>query len=564
MRKSTASGLLAIVLGAVVVRLAPLGSFVFWGSDTGEYFALLRGLVRTGRLSTAYAGWGVTYPYFPGMFLLDAAFVDLGGLSIPVVLNLVVPILGALGVAPLFLIGMHMTKEHMPALFAAAFLAGAIPHAYTTAHPAPATLGSLLALTGLLMFLRLRRDRTAAVPLLLITAALIVTHHLSLYFFLAMVLGTIVLRGLVVPSRPTARVTREVAYAFVLVGGTFAYWFGYASTFRDLILTDVSVRPWWLLLAAFPIGLAALAGLIYVRARIPWRYRPRYPTHGGRAWSYAAALGTILAIGLVAIVAGVPGTNFRVNPADLLFFAPLALLMPFAAVGRKFADFLQDGTAPSAWLVVLLLSAVVGIVAAPRVLIPFRHAEYLMIPFAILAGLGFVRWLDLTRPRRRMRAMALGVSGLLLGVSLLTAMPPPETFGGWREGTVPEALSAAYWAREHASGLVVSDHQGSTTVFGFGGIDATWDRTAAPFLPENAADPYAGLARIPSPSGEKDGTYVWIDRDMEAGVRLAPWETADPMHPTVLAKFKNAPFIKVFDNGYARLYWIAWGCPTTC
>jgi len=62
----------------------------------------------------------------------------------------------------------------------------------------------------------------------------------------------------------------------------------------------------------------------------------------------------------------------------------------------------------------------------------------------------------------------------------------------------------------------------------------------------------------------KNGTYVWIDRDMEAGVRLVPWETAEPMNPAVIAKFDAAPFVKVFDNGYARIYWIAWGCGASC
>jgi hypothetical protein len=52
---------------------------------------------------------------------------------------------------------------------------------------------------------------------------------------------------------------------------------------------------------------------------------------------------------------------------------------------------------------------------------------------------------------------------------------------------------------------------------------------------------------------------------MEAGVRLTPWESATPMDPRVIAKFDAPPFLKVFDNGYARLYWIAWGClPATC
>src|SRR5256884_6485478 len=65
-------------------------------------------------------------------------------------------------------------------------------------------------------------------------------------------------------------------------------------------------------------------------------------------------------------------------------------------------------------------------------------------------------------------------------------------------------------------------------------------------------------------SGIKDGTYVWIDRDMKAGVRLGPFEPAVPMPADVVAKFDGSSFIKVFDNGYAQLYWVVWGCATAC
>src|SRR2546430_4168504 len=188
MRKSTAFGLTALVLGSIAVRLSPLWSFLYWGSDTGEYFAILRDFVRTGHVSTTYYGWGVTYPYFPGMFFVQGGLVELGRLDLPTVVNLLVPILGALSVVPMFLLTRRVTGEDRVALFAAALLAGAIPNAYTTAHPAPATLGDLLALTGLLLFLRLRTDRVAIVPLILVTGTLIATHHLSLYFFLLMVL----------------------------------------------------------------------------------------------------------------------------------------------------------------------------------------------------------------------------------------------------------------------------------------------------------------------------------------------------------------------------------------
>ena len=565
MRKSLGLALTAIVLASIVVRLSPLWSFLYWGSDTGEYFTLLRSLVKTGYVPTMYDGWGVTYPYFPGMFFPQAGLAELGGLDLPPVLNLLIPILGALAVVPVFLIAGRVAGEDRVALFAAALLVGAIPHAYTTAHPAPATIGDLLALTGLLLFLRLRTDGMAMVPLLLITGALIATHHLSLYFFLLMVLGTIVIRGLARPWRWDAGARREVAYAGVLLLGTFAYWLGYAASFREFLLTDVSIRPWWMLLVLFALGLASLAVLVYVRTRVRWRYRPRYPGLRFRGTAYASAVGVILMVGVVSVLVGVPGTTFRVSAEALLYFVPLVLLISFSAPGRKFLDFREDGLLPNAWLVALLGSAIAGIVVAPRVLIPYRHMEYLIVPFAIFAGVGFFRLIDLAGLPSRWRTAAFLAAGFLVAANAFTGIPPPSTLAGWREGTIPAALDPAYWARDHANGLVVSDHQGSTTVFGFGGINATWDRTRGPFLSESLADPFAGLSGIDSPSGRKNGTYIWIDRDMEAGVRLTPWETAAPMDPSVIARFDASPFIKVFDNGYARLYWIDWGCtPTTC
>ena len=565
MQKSSGLGLAAILIGSVAVRLSPLWSFLYWGSDTGEYFAILRGLVQSGRISTAYRGWGVTYPYFPGMFFAQGGLVELGGLGVPTVLNLLVPILGALAVLPMFLIAHRVTGETRIALFAAALVAGALPHAYTTSHAAPATLGDLLAVSGLLLFLRLRTDARAMGPLLLITATLIATHHLSLYFFLLMVLGTILVRGLARPWRSSPATNREVAYAGILLGGTFAYWLGYATTFRTFILPDVAIRPWWALLVLFGFGLALLGGIVFARARVPWHYRPRYPGLRYRTTAYTAAVAAILFIGFVSVVFGVPGTTFRISADGLLYFVPLILLISLSALGRKFLDFFQEGLAPTAWLIVLLGSATVGIAVAPRVLIPYRHMEYLLVPFAIIAGLGFFRMLDLRRLRGHGRSLALLAAGLVLGANALAGIPPPSTLAGWHEGTIPAALDLAYWSRDHASGLVVSDHQGSTTVFGFGGLDATWDRTRAPFLPDALGDSYAGLSGIESPSGLRNGTYIWIDHDMEAGLRLTPWEAAASMDPTVIAKFDSAPFIKLFDNGYARLYWIAWGCtPTTC
>src|SRR2546428_9285129 len=109
MRNSTAVALAAVVLVSIAVRLSPLWSFLYWGSDTGEYFSILRALIRSDHLTTTYYGWGVTYPYFPGMFFAQAGFVDLGGLDVPTTINLLVPILGALAVLPVVILAHPIT-----------------------------------------------------------------------------------------------------------------------------------------------------------------------------------------------------------------------------------------------------------------------------------------------------------------------------------------------------------------------------------------------------------------------------------------------------------------------
>src|SRR2546422_10113988 len=145
MRKSTALGLAAIALGSISVRLSPLSSFVYWGSDTGEYFSILRTLVRTGHVSTPYYGWGITYPYFPGMFFVQAGLADLGGVDVSTVLNLLVPILGALAVGAMFLLAARIVREDRFSLFPPAPLPGPHSPVVTTSSPDPAAPPALLA-----------------------------------------------------------------------------------------------------------------------------------------------------------------------------------------------------------------------------------------------------------------------------------------------------------------------------------------------------------------------------------------------------------------------------------
>src|SRR3972149_6249807 len=83
MRRSGASALLAILVAGVSIRLSPLLTYLYWGADIGEYHSILRDLTASGSVSTEYVGWGVTYPFFPGVFFLQGAGVALAGPAVP-------------------------------------------------------------------------------------------------------------------------------------------------------------------------------------------------------------------------------------------------------------------------------------------------------------------------------------------------------------------------------------------------------------------------------------------------------------------------------------------------
>ncbi len=564
MRRSTALALAAIVLAAVAIRLSPLLTSLYWGADFGEYFGILRVLTQHGVLPTHYVGWGSTYPWFPGMFFVQETVLGLGGLDLPTVLNLVVPILGALAVLPIFLLAAEVVRDERVALFVAAFIAGVMPHVYSTSHTAPATLGDLLAFSGLLLFVRLRRDPRAMVPLVLLTVGVVMTHHLSTYFLVLMVLGTLVLRGLLRPIVWDAPTKRQTLYAVFLLVVTFGYWLGYAAPFRDNILVDVNVQPWWLILVGFAGLLVLMALLIVARRRAAWRYRPRYPDLRYSLIMFGLAVAFVYGLGAATILGAVPGTSVALPPVVLVDFAPLLILAAFSSAGRKFFDFLRTDIATTAWFLTLSASAVVGSVVATRVLIPYRHIEYLVVPVAILAGLGFFRLLDLASPSRARRTAAVAACALLLAGNFAFAIPPPRFVAGWNESTPPVAMDGVLWARGRLSGLVAADHMASTNLFGFGAVNATWDSTVDPFFAATWADARPGMINVPAPSGLQNVTYVWLDVTETQGVELRVWQPAVPMSAAAVAKFSESPFVKVYDDGYAQVYWIAWGCDGSC
>jgi hypothetical protein len=556
MRKSTASSLLAIVVLALVLRLSPLTRFVYFGSDVGEYFRISHGLAATGHIALPYPGWGVTYPYFPGMFFLVAG-ASFGGLELGGALSVVVPTLAALIPAIVFLVAVRILHEPSAGLLAAAFVAVAMPHAFQTAHPIPATVGELLVVSILLLWLRLPRDRRMWALLVPATIALVVTHHLSAYFLIVMLLIGLVVVGLV-RAAPLEGTRGRALYIAFLAGTALAFWLGYATTFRTSILTDVDVRPWWLPLAGFPALVGVLAGAVRLRRRWSWRYRPRYPSPRHVVAGFVIALASIYVLMSSAVLVGIIGTRIRLNPDVLWYFLPFFALLAMAGAGRKHMDFSRHGLEPGGWFLALALSAAFGAAVASRLIIPYRHVEYMIVVLAVPVGAGFARLVELGGFSHRRLASA-GVAAVLLAGTALSAFPPTGLLVNYEEGIRPAALDAAYWEGASVDGLLATDHRASTIAFGFGGVNATWDTAEAAITAPDFATARSEMCRVEAPSGPARVDYVAIDEDLARGVQLSPVTPAVPLSPEARAKFGEAPYMKVYDSGFAQVYFVNWG-----
>ena len=108
-------------------------------------------------------------------------------------------------------------------------------------------------------------------------------------------------------------------------------------------------------------------------------------------------------------------------------------------------------------------------------------------------------------------------------------------------------------------GLLATDHRASTIAFGFGGVNATWDTAEAAIIAPDFASARAEMCRVDAPSGAARVDYVAIDADLARGVQLSPVTPALPLSPEARAKFEEAPYMKVYDSGFAQVYYVNWG-----
>lgn len=561
--RDLALGLLGVALLGAAVRLLPLLRFAVWGSDTGEYHRLTVQVLADGFLSLDYPGWGIAYPWFPGLYAVTAGVSAMTGLDPRTSLEVVVPALAGLAALGVALLAYRVFRDGPAAILAGASVAVLMPHVLATSHAMPGALGHLLLLAALLLVWDAERDRAAWPLLLLALVALVATHHLSTYMLFLALGGAAAWRALLVAKPAPPRHRAHVAALGAGLAVALAWW-QWAAPIREQVVPSQSALGLGAFALVAALGLAALAALPALRLRgLPaWRYRPRFKAPGP-GLRRVGAVCAVLFLGLVGVgLVGIPGTTVTITLDALPWILPLAVLVAFASLGMAWSKWRPRGALVYGWVLAVLGSLAVMAALRSVVLLPYRHAEYLLEPLGLLAGVGLAALL-VHAGRRGWRGPALaGVAALLLANAAI-AYPPPSILAGFQEGTTAEEFAAVQWARQHVrlgpDAVIAADHRLSSVLFGYAGLNATWEYAPLTFHAASFEEARAEMAAVNAPSGAKRVDAVFLADSMREGLALLQWEPARPLSPAAQDKFEQDPrYVPLCRSPTVVIYAVDW------
>lgn len=561
-----------VFVGALLVRLWPTVRFAVWGSDSGEYIYLTKRLAETGRITFDYQGWGLAYPYFPGMFVLGASVRAVLGIDVVHATLWTTPIVSAVLPVLVALLAYRVTSDPRAALLAGAFSAATAAIAVTTSHAMPGALGQVLLVGFLALLPDSYKDRRHFAYFGVLGLALILTHHLTTYFLVGILAFIPFWRELTQRHYDVARLRVELPLVGALLGVTLVWWLAVATPFRDQIVGDAVKLPAWLTALLFLAALALLPALVlYKRQRATWHVDPRYPSFPQQRTRVLGGFFGLVAFVLFLVLVRLPGTSIRLSWATFWYTLPFVAFLAFAPLGVSVLRFHRQGTLVAGWLYAILGSLAFAIATNSHVLFPFRHVDYLAEAMAIPVAVGMLVVYDqlmtgrVPAERARLRPQAVAAFVALVLVAGIMSNPPREVLGGFEEGIYEEELAAVEWLAAHhdvvpAGSTIAADHRVSSLLFGLADLHATWDYTPDTYHAENVSAVRAELANAQVPAeGHARVDYVFLSPAIERGVTLLQWENSAPMSAAAIEKFQNATyFTPVYDEGGVHVWRINW------
>jgi hypothetical protein len=547
--------LFILLITAYIIRGIPSWFNWAWGNDFGIYYGLSSALVDNPQLFKPYTGWGQSYHYFPMLYIIMAGLHHLTGIEVNILLRVVSPIIGSLSVIVFyFAVKQFKTNEYIPYL--AGFLLALNPfHAYQTAHAAPLTVAHLFMMLSLLFFLKKDDKPWATHALYIATILLIMSHHLTTFVYIVIIIGISFFRAMNSKTRPRSYWT-DISYIVFLTILTFAYW-AYIATpvfYRympgGLYLTPIA------LVALFYVLMVVIIIIIELKYRHKFEYRPKLFTSNTEI--FLAALVFLILIAFVGVFSFTDlGTGFSFLPIALILLLPTAFIFSLSVIALNRVDFEPYGPEVKGLFYPVFGILIFSIITWNNVLLPFRFFEYIAYPISILSAIGFFYLIKLKGDEtwNKITVRTKGIIAVFLVIILIsgaTTYPIQRTTSGFEESISDQVQEGIVWLELNGQRnlTVASDHRISNVLWERG-FNATYDYAYNLwFSPTwNSTDCLSELEG--HGIGKEYGRvgYILIDSVMvRDGVQSNINETPRVMTGRSYEKFNHQPFELFFQS----------------
>jgi len=414
---------LIIITGlAIIIRSIPAWIHAAWGCDFGIYFGITKTIAETKVLFPSYTGWGSSYNEFPVLYLINVFAHWVTGLDIIIIMPKLAPIFGGLSVFIFYFVARELTDTKKIALVASLFFAFLPFHVYQTSHASPLTFGHFFTMLSLFFFIKYRKKNKYFIPLIISTILLIMSHHLTTYFYLITIIGIIFVEN-VSQKNWTLTLRKDIFITVLTSLMIFSYWAFVAKTIYERSMAmfkigSIHIEPIFIVIS-FYILFAFLFKIIKLLRRfneflikkhekpsqnnikrviinIIWTFYPfvkkEWPKSKNRIAKFFLIFVILFGLMTFFSIVDMPWLGFTLTFESILYALPLLIAIVFGIIGFRYTGYDNKGFFIRGWILALTISFVIMLATNNTTFFPHRHPEYIMAPLSItiVYGIGSI------------------------------------------------------------------------------------------------------------------------------------------------------------------------------
>ena len=458
---------LIIVTGiAIAIRSLPAWTYYAWGADFGIYYGLTSRLVENQQIFLAYDGWGSSYNYFPVLYFVSAFGHWLTGADLMWVMAKIAPVFGGLTVLIFYFIVYELTKKRNIALLSSLFLAVIPFHVYQTSHAAPLTMGHFFMMLSIYFFIKYSQNYKYLAFLMISTILLIMSHHLTTYFYLISLLLIVLVKSL---ETELKFLWKEITYLTVGSALTFSYWFLVATPVSDNFMEGgIPFQSQQVAVLFYVVMYGALFGsyvakkymssLVNFVRKLFWSDTPN--RHKRALAYFISSVIIILSIEFIFLFVSFPASGIKMTPLAIVYSLPIVFFIGIGCMGLEYLKDVENSWFFKAWLLATIGSFVYSVVTSNHTLFPDRHIEYIAAPLCFIVSVGIIKFIKtkvkiqsislnkelLTQP---IKVIALVIVAGVVFSNAVAVYPVYDSLDWMDEGISETTANAIGWMNEN-------------------------------------------------------------------------------------------------------------------